>query len=113
VRRAAENFLVAADLGDVHAMVCVGNLLDKNDPQRFVWLGRAAANGNSGYFMDEMRDRIRNFNSGTGNAKVVFAIGRALKGHIDNEKRTVFGSAYMFDTRIDRANEALHFYNFQ
>jgi hypothetical protein len=78
----------------VYAMFYLGELFDKDDPQRFVWLGRAAANGNCAYFLNEMRDQFRNLISGTGRGNVVFVIGRALKGHIDNEKRTVFGDDY-------------------
>jgi hypothetical protein len=95
------------------ATLCFARLLDKNDPQRFVLFGRAAvANGDSFYFLDEMSDQIRNFNHG-GHAKVVFLIGRALKGHIDNYKRTVFGICKSFSDFIIPANQALHFYNFQ
>jgi hypothetical protein len=63
--------------------------------------------------MNEMRDPIRNFNNGTGHAKVVFAIGRALKGHVDNEKQTIFGNGFKFDIFIGPANRALNFYEFQ
>jgi TPR repeat protein len=93
VERAKENFLVAAELGDVYAMVCFGELLGKDDPQRFVWFGRATAMEQSSDFLNEMGFQIRNFNSGTGYAKIVFVIGRALKGHINNEERTVFGNS--------------------
>jgi hypothetical protein len=72
-------------------MVYVGSLFGKDDPQRFVWFGRAAAsNRKSVSFLNEMSDQIRNFNHGTGSAKVVFIIGRALKGQVDNEKQTIF-----------------------
>jgi hypothetical protein len=60
-----------------------------------------------------MSDQIHNFNSGTGNAKVVFAIGRALKGHINNEQRTIFGKGYSFDACIRPATQALHIYELQ
>jgi hypothetical protein len=60
-----------------------------------------------------MSHQIRNFNSGTGHAKVVFAIGQALKGHINNEERTIFGNGYNFSCRIGPANQAFHFYEFQ
>jgi hypothetical protein len=89
--------------------------LNQND-QRFVWLGRAAAsNGKSAYFLYEMSDQILSFSSGSGSGhpKVVFVIGRALKGHISNEKRTIFGSVNMFDARIGPANQALRFYELQ
>jgi hypothetical protein len=113
VDRAKENFLVAAELGDVNAKVFLAMMFDKDNPQRFVWLGSAAANGNSGYFLDEMRDQICNFKNETGNAKVVFAIGRALKGHVNNDKRAIFGKGYNFDTYTGPAKQALLFYEFQ
>jgi hypothetical protein len=112
MERAKENYFVAAELGHVLAMGGFGAFLDKDDPERFVWFGRAAANGSSACFMNEMSDQIRNFNRG-GHVKVVFVIGRALKGHIDNQRRTIFGNRYKFDARIGPANQALHFYEFQ
>jgi hypothetical protein len=112
--RANGNFLVAAELGHVAAMVRVGEFFDKDDPQRFLWFGRVAATGGSYDFLYEMRDHIRNFISGTGQPNVVFVIGRALKGQIDTEKRTIFGRTVSnFDTFSGPANRALHFYEFQ
>jgi hypothetical protein len=50
-------------------MAGFGRLLDKDDPQGFVWLGRSAAsNGVSSDFLDEMSDQMRSFNSGSGHA---------------------------------------------
>jgi TPR repeat protein len=95
VQRAKENFLVTAELGFVYRMEQLGELLEENDRQQFVWFGKAASRkGNSSYFVSKMSDQIRNFDSGTGHTKVVFVIGRALKGHINNEKRTIFGNSY-------------------
>jgi TPR repeat protein len=112
--RAKEYFLVSAELGFVNAMMSVGELFDKDDAQRFVWFGRAAASyGGSAYFLTEMSNQMRNFSDGTGHANVVFAIGRALKGQVDNEKRTIFGIGYNFDSHIAPANQALSFYEFQ
>jgi hypothetical protein len=113
LERAKENYLVAAELGHVAALIYVGRSLDNNDPRRFVWLGRAASNGGSSDFLSEIRDQIRNLGSGTGHAKVVFAIGRALKGHINNEKRTIFGNPSNFDAYIGPVNQAFYFYEFQ
>jgi hypothetical protein len=107
-KRAKENYLVAVELGDVCGLVSLGRLFDIDDPQRFVWLGRAAAaNGDSYSFLKELSVQVFT------HAKVVFAIGRALKGHINNEKRTIFGIVNKFDARIGPANQALHFYEFQ
>jgi TPR repeat protein len=91
--RARDSFLAVIELGDVTAKLNVGKSLDKDDPQRFVWFGRATAMEQSSDFLNEMGFQIRNFNSGTGYAKIVFVIGRALKGHINNEERTVFGNS--------------------
>jgi hypothetical protein len=93
-------------------MVYLGYFLDKDDPQRFVWFGKAVANGESSCFLTEMSDQICNFTSGIGHESVVFVIGRALKGHVNNEKRTIFGSGYNFDVYIGPANQALRFYEF-
>jgi hypothetical protein len=48
--------------------------------------------------------------SGTGNANVVFVIGRALKGHINNEQRAIFGNPNSFDAYFGPASQALNFY---
>jgi TPR repeat protein len=50
--RAKKNFLVAAELGHVLALVCVGKVFDEDDPQRFVWLGRAAASSGEYVFLE-------------------------------------------------------------
>jgi hypothetical protein len=110
--RAQEIFLVAAELGHLDTMICFSALLDKNDPQRFVWLGKAAVGGYSSEFMTRMVGQIREFSSATGHAAVVFVIGRALKGHIDNEKRTIFGEYYVFDSYIGPAIKLFFFTNF-
>jgi hypothetical protein len=115
VERAKENYLIAAELGYVDAMFKFGRLLDKNDPHRFAWLGKAAVNGNNAWvFLSEMEEEMRNFNDRTGLLFVVFAIWRALKGHIDNEKQTMFGINFSsFSSFIGPANQALQVYNFQ
>jgi hypothetical protein len=76
VERAKTNYLAAAELGSVGAMLYLGRLLDKDDSQRFVWLGRAAsANVGCVSFLKETLNQVRNFNLGTGHASVVFVIG--------------------------------------
>jgi hypothetical protein len=93
-----------AELGHVFAMVYFGELFDKGDPRRCIWLGRAAVGGYPMSFLDEMSDSMHNFIRGTGRATVVFVIGQALKGHVDNEKQTIFGKGYGFDAHIGPAN---------
>jgi TPR repeat protein len=59
VERAKRNFLVAAELGNVFVMVCLSEFFDKDDPQRFVWLGRVAAeSGESFSLLDELLDQM-------------------------------------------------------
>jgi hypothetical protein len=99
VERAKENSLVASELVAVRAMVCLGKLLDKDGPQGFVWFGSGASKEDASCGLTELSGQIRYFSSGIGDASVVFAIGRALKRHINNEKRTVFGSDCTFDNK--------------
>jgi hypothetical protein len=113
LERAKENYLIAAELGSVSAMAYMGILLERNDIQRLVWLGRAAVGGESRKFLHDMIELICKFNSGQENANVVFVIGRALMGQINNDKGTIFGSDREFNICIGPANQALHFYEFQ
>jgi hypothetical protein len=110
---AKEYSLIAGELGDALALIEFGESLETNDPDRFVWFGKAADMGDNDSLLTEMEEKIDNFNSGTGHASVVFAIGRALKGHIDSEKKTLFGEDFLFRVYIGSANQAVHFYNFQ
>jgi hypothetical protein len=74
---AKENSLIAAKLGFVAAMGDFGKLCDKQDPQRFFWLGKVVAVCDVSDFWGKAEKQIRIFNSGTvKNANVVFAIGR-------------------------------------
>jgi hypothetical protein len=90
--RAKENYLVAAELCQVNAMVDLGEMCDKDDPQRFVWFGKAAVLGSREHFWREMREKVLDAVSGVRCSNLIFAIGRALKGHVD--KRKIFGEHY-------------------
>jgi hypothetical protein len=85
---------------------------DPADPQRFVWLEKAAVLGEYGWFLGGMEEQMLKFNAGNGFANVVFVIGM-LKGHFDKAKRKMFVKLASFDTYIDPASQALHFYDFQ
>jgi hypothetical protein len=113
VQRAKDNFLKAAELENVSAMRLLGELLDEADPQRFFLFGKAAAGGFPYYFLFEMEVQIRNYKAGSGYAKVVFEIGRALRGHVEEESGRIFGSNWKFDEFIGPVNQALHFFHFQ
>ncbi len=106
---ARETFLIAAELGHVWATACYGCLLGKSEPTCWIWLGRAALRGMPDSFLDYFSKQVKQFFSGSGNATVVFLIGRALKGNIDLEKKQIFGGRYDFDSRIGPANQAVSF----
>jgi len=88
-------------------------LLDESDPQRWHWWGLAATLGSAESFLDDFPSLIDRFESDPPLAPVVFAIGRALRGHIDTEKGNIFGDSYEFDSRIGPANQAIDFFTAQ
>ncbi len=110
---AQENILIAAELGHVYAARDYGRLLGDSDPARWLWWGRAALRGSPGWFLDSFSKQVELFFSGSGNATVVFLIGRALKGNIDTEKKQIFGKKTLFDSRLGPANQAVSFYDSQ
>jgi TPR repeat protein len=111
--KSKENFLRASELGQVYAMTTLGLLLDESDPQRWRWWGRAAALGHIWNFLSSFVDQVELFNSGSGSAAIMFAIGQALQGHVDEEARTIFSSEYYIDSRIGPAKQAIAFYDAQ
>jgi hypothetical protein len=64
-------------------MIELGYLLDESDPQRWQWWGRAAALGPSWNFLSNFAQQVKLFNSGSGSAAVMFAIGQALQGRVN------------------------------
>ena len=110
---AKENFLIAAELGDVFAAVDYGCLRGESDPARWIWWERAALRGWANPFLDFFSKQVKEFFSGSGTAAVVFLIGRALKGNIDMEKKEMFGASYNFDSWIGPSKQAVSFYDSQ
>ena len=96
-----ENFLIAAELGYMYAADACGDLLDESDHARWIWRGRAALRGLLSSFLNSFSTQVGRFFSGSGNATIVFLIGRALKGKIDIEKKEIFGKSYKFGSRIE------------
>jgi hypothetical protein len=110
LNKAKENFLVASELGDVVAMFSLGCLLDESDPQRWRWLGRTAALGSSWSFLQHFAKQVELFSSGSGSsAAVMFAIGQALQGHVNEPAMKIFNESYEFDS----AKQAIAFYQAQ
>jgi TPR repeat protein len=109
--KAKENFLLASELDHVVSMIELGYLLDESDPQRWRWWGRAAALGPSWNLLSNFAQQVELFNSGSGSAAVMFAIGQALQGRVTEEARTIFSN--IVDSRIDPAKQAITFYEAQ
>jgi hypothetical protein len=98
----------------VFAEIEAAQLMDKSDPQRVALFGKAAVKGNPVFFFQDLFEQMTDFTENKANtAVVVFAMGRALKGHIDETKREMFGRSVKFNSRIDHASEAVDFYDFQ
>ena len=112
-RKAMVNFLFASELGNVLAMRFLGYLLGESDPQRWRWWGRAAALGNDVPFSSSFAEQVALFNSGSRSASVMFAIGQALHGHVNERERTIFNDVYNFDSWIGPAKQAIAFYDVQ
>ncbi len=84
-----------------------------SDPTCWIWLGRAALGGLPDYFLGSFSEQAKQCFSGSGNASIVFLIGRALRGKIDTEKKEILGSTRNFYSIIGPANQALSFYDSQ
>ena len=110
---AKQYLLIAAELGQVDSADDYGRLLYGSDPTRWLWWGRAALRGEFFSFLRSFANQVARFFSGSGNATIVFLIGRALKGNIDAEKEKIFGSDYNFISGIGPANQAVSFYESQ
>jgi TPR repeat protein len=113
LNRANDNFLRSSEQGDVWAMSNVGALLDEFDPERWRRWGLAAARGNCWPVFRDVVEQVDLFNHGHGSAAVMFAIGQALQGHMNEQARTIFNQGWDFDSRIGPAKQAIAFYEAQ
>ncbi len=110
---AKANFLMAAELGSVDSADDYGRLLGEASPTCWLWWSRIALHGWPYSLLNSFSVPVELFFSGSGNAKIVFLIGRALKGNIVAEKKAIFGPSYKFDSLIGPANRAVSFYDSQ
>lgn len=113
LERAKKYCLLASELGAASAMIQVGELFDVSDPQRWQWWGRAAGLGNSFSFLSTFSKQVEGFKDGSGRAAVMFSVGRALHGQVNEEERTIFGCPSQSESRIGLAKQAIAFYELQ
>jgi hypothetical protein len=109
--KARLNFFMASTLwGDPVSCDEYGDLLSENDPERWRYWGMAAKKGYSHSFVNSFAEQVELFDSDPSLARVVFMIGRYLRGHVDLEKKEIFGNSYEFSSRIVPANRAIDFF---
>jgi TPR repeat protein len=106
--KAKEKFLLASELGYVWAMIGLGHLLDKSNPQRWRWWGRAAALGDNFNFLPNFAEQVELFNTGCRSAVVMLLIGQAFQGHVNEQARTIFNDDYDFDSLVGLLNKRSH-----
>ena len=93
--------------------VTTGDLCDESDLQCWYWWGRAAAKGSTTTLFYRLVKPVSRFSSDPSLAPVVFAIGRVLKGHVNTQKKQLFGKPVDFLSVFRHANRAYEFYYFQ
>ncbi len=109
-----ENYLIAAELGDVYAAQGCGDLCAGSDLARWIWWSRAVLRGSLGPFLYHFSKEVQKLFSGSGGcASAVFLIGRTLKGNIEMDEKQIFGSSFNFAYLIVPANQAVLFYESQ
>ncbi len=64
-------------------------------------------------FVKSFSNQVEQCFSGSGNATIVFLIGRALKGKIDVKEQEIFGYLLKCRSWIGLANQAVSFYDSQ
>ena len=66
-----------------------------------------------GNFLSNCSKQVELFHLGSRVAAVMFVIGRALQGHVNEEAITIFNDDYSFDSLIGPAKQAIAFYEAQ
>ena len=91
-----------------------GRLFEEvSDVQRWKWWGEAARRGNSDCFCRKFPEEVKEAASDSSRAAVVFAIGRSLKGNVNEDDRRIFGSEFRFTLCICPARIAIAFFDSQ
>jgi hypothetical protein len=89
----------------------VGELLVDDDPRRWSILGRYAAVARNNSFNEKFWRFFKTREAQPGS--VLYAMGKALSGHVDPKQRRIFGFSQNFDIMIKHANLAVAFYTTQ
>jgi|JI10StandDraft_1071094.scaffolds.fasta_scaffold461144_2 hypothetical protein len=90
-----------------------GDLFDDDDTRKWLWWGESARLGNPSSFLMYFGLQVQKLNYGAGKfAAAVFAIGRAVKGHIHAESKEIFGEEKHVSS-VDLAQQAIEFFDKQ
>jgi hypothetical protein len=96
------NFFRAAERGDVDAMGWLSEWFRESTPAiSDPWYWKLKGFFGHPDFLREFPKQVHSFNTGFGSFAVVFAIGHALKGHIDFTRKRIF------DSGVKNAEEVL------
>jgi TPR repeat protein len=101
----------AAELGSVDAILHVAGL--SIGLSRWKWLAKAAWAESSEFLLCFPLEVCRLNDGDASAAPIVFEIGRALQGHVNEQAKTIFNENYLFDLSIGPAKEAIAFYEAQ
>jgi hypothetical protein len=93
--------------------VALAKTCDTHEPLHWQWLGAAAAKRESFWFIDSFVEETEKFECGGSSPAVLFAIGKALCGHLNLEEELIFESINSFAHCKDAAIRAIAFYEFQ
>lgn len=110
---AQENFLRAASLDCLSSKLAAADLMDDANPKRWKWLGEIAVKDAQFPFFESFAFVVSSFKNDRSFGPAVFAIGRALEGHVNFSKREIFGESWDFDKRVGLATEAIDLFHAQ
>ncbi len=80
----------ACELGVKDAYLLYAECFQESEAERYYWLGKAAASTGDKSFMVEFRTQINMYLGRKRGSDVMFAIGHALHGQINEPERTIF-----------------------
>ena len=111
--KAVTAYKESANLGSKMGMRCYAMIaFEKNDSQRYLWLGKSAQPFQFLYveFIHEIMHHMYMHRVGLGCKLVLLMIGKMLKGHVDKERQTLFGTLWMQDY-VNSACDVLTLYD--
>lgn len=110
--KARENYLLSMQLGRHRQQVLerLGCCYDESDVRRWQCWGEAASGCDFPCFIVKFVEQVELFHCGFCSDAVMYAIGQALHGNVNESQGTIFNSYYMFEKVVDSAKQAVAFF---